>query len=335
MNIEKVYFDATDGLELVGLLHKGDTNTKKLVIAIHGMTSNCLKKRDDVIANTLTSSEIDFFSFNNRGFGIHNYATRNKTEKLNIGTAFEDVEESYFDICGAIIEMKNRGYEEIYLQGHSLGCTKLVYTYNKLKSENNDLLKYVKAIILLSLVDIPRAQVVYLENRYNEVMNIALENEKNGNLEKLMPEKSFIHPITTKTYLRYFRDYKNIDFARYYDNDYKSDITFWINDKEICTLTTKGDYGDRRGKLNPDWWPSINTQYGELTTIKINENGIYLKDILVNKGITIKDLDITNNTFIKISLGNKNFALNKGGFNIFGSEFGDYPQNIIVEQIKY
>ena len=123
--------------------------------------------------------------------------------------------------------------------------------------------------------------------------------------------------------------------APYYDNDYKSDITFWINDKEICTLTTKGDYGDRRGKLNPDWWPSINTQYGELTTIKINENGIYLKDILVNKGITIKDLDITNNTFIKISLGNKNFALNKGGFNIFGSEFGDYPQNIIVEQIKY
>ena len=123
--------------------------------------------------------------------------------------------------------------------------------------------------------------------------------------------------------------------APYYDNDYKSDITFWINDKEIYTLTTKGDYGDRRGKLNPDWWPRINTQYGELTTIKINNDGVYLKDVLVNKGITIKDLDILSNKCIKISIGNKDFTLNKGGFNIFGSEFGDYPQSIIVEQIKY
>lgn len=29
MNIEKVYFNATDGMELVGLLHKGTNNTKK------------------------------------------------------------------------------------------------------------------------------------------------------------------------------------------------------------------------------------------------------------------------------------------------------------------
>ncbi len=123
--------------------------------------------------------------------------------------------------------------------------------------------------------------------------------------------------------------------APYYDNDYKSDITFWINDKEICTLITKGDYGDRKGKLNPDWWPRINTQYGELTTIKINNDGVYLKDVLVNRGITIKNLNILSNDFIKISIGNKDFTLNKGGFNIFGSEFGDYPQNIIVEQIKY
>lgn len=123
--------------------------------------------------------------------------------------------------------------------------------------------------------------------------------------------------------------------APYYDNDYKSDITFWINDKEICTFTINGDYGDRKGKLNPDWWPRINTQYGELITIRINNEGVFLKDVLTNKKVTIKDLEIDKNRFIKIALGNKEFTINKGGFNIFGSEFGDYPQDIIVEQIKY
>ncbi len=123
--------------------------------------------------------------------------------------------------------------------------------------------------------------------------------------------------------------------APYYDNDYKSDITFWINDKEVCTFIAKGDYGDREGKLTPKWWPRINTQYGELITIRINSDGVFLKDVLANKKVTIKDLEIEKNRFIKISLGNKEFTVNKGGFNIFGSEFGDYPQDIIVEQIKY
>lgn len=123
--------------------------------------------------------------------------------------------------------------------------------------------------------------------------------------------------------------------APYYDNDYKSDITFWINDKEICTFTINGDYGDRKGKLNPDWWPRINTQYGELITIRVNNEGVFLKDVLTNKKVTIKDLEVDKNRFIKIALGNKEFTINKGGFNIFGSEFGDYPQDIIVEQIKY
>lgn len=223
MNIEKIFFNAIDGLELVGLLHKGENKTNKVVISIHGMTSNCLKKRDDVIATTITKEGFDFFSFNNRGYGIHNYASKilnDNYEKLNIGTAFEDVEESYYDICSAMQEMKNIGYDEIYLQGHSLGCTKIVFTHEKMKKENNELLNNLKGIILLSLVDIPKAQKVYLKDKYDFIMNIALENEKNGEMDAFLPAKSFIHPITTRTYLRYFRDNKNIDFARYYDKDY-------------------------------------------------------------------------------------------------------------------
>lgn len=223
MNIEKVYFEATDGLELVGLLHKGENKTNKVIISVHGMTSNCLKKRDDTIAKYVTQENIDFFSFSNRGNGLHNYSSKHigdKWKRENVGTSYEDVEESYFDICGAMIEMKKHGYDEIYLQGHSLGCTKIVFTHQKMLNENNDLINNIKGILLLSLVDIPRAQTFFLGNKYDYIMQIALENEKAGELDKLMPVESFIHSISTKTYLRYFRDYQNINFARYYDENY-------------------------------------------------------------------------------------------------------------------
>lgn len=223
MNIEKVYFNATDGLELVGLLHKGENKTKKIIISIHGMTSSCLKKREDVIAKKVTDNKIDYFGFNNRGHDVHAYSGKmqeDEYKKVNIGTAYEDVLDSIYDVKGAILEMISRGYSEIYLQGHSLGCTKIVYSYNKLKNEKDELLKYIKGVILLSLVDIPKAQKVYLGDNYNRIMNIAIENEKCNNVNKIMPEESFIHPISTKTYLRYFRDYEDIDFAKYYDKNY-------------------------------------------------------------------------------------------------------------------
>ena len=223
MNLEKVYFFASDGLELMGLLHKGQKQTKKVIISLHGMTSNCLRKREDVIAQHVTAEGIDYFSFNNRGHELQAYASKfinNEWTKEMVGTAFEDVQDSYYDIIGAIEEMQKHGYEEIYLQGHSLGCTKIVYTFNRMKDEKNSLLCKIKAIMLLSLVDITKAQKIYLGDKYDGVMQIALKNEAEGKLNKLMPTGSFIHPISTKTYLRYFRDYEKIDFARYYDAEY-------------------------------------------------------------------------------------------------------------------
>ena len=35
-----------------------------------------------------------------------------------------------------------------------------------------------------------------------------------------MPKEAFIHPISTKTYLRYFRDNQAINFAQYHNKEY-------------------------------------------------------------------------------------------------------------------
>ena len=215
--MEKIDFIATDGIELSGILYRGKEISKKIILAVHGMTSNCFKKRDDVIAKKANEEGIDYFCFNNRGSEIIKYISKKiegKKEKNLAGTAYEDVLEGYEDIIGAILKLKELGYSDIYLQGHSLGSTKVVYTYNELKEEEADILSCIKGVILLSLIDIPMAVKFYLGKNYETFLKLAEEREQKG-INDLMPKNAFIHPISVKTFLRYVRDNKDIDFARY------------------------------------------------------------------------------------------------------------------------
>ena len=216
--MEVIYFLATDGIKLDGLLYTSENKTEDIILSIHGMGSNCMKKRETTIAKLANENGIDYFCFNNRGSELVKYTrryTEGKREKDLCGTSFEDVLEGYEDITGAIIKLKELGYKNIYLQGHSLGCTKIVYTYNELKEENDDMLNNIKGVILNSLVDIPRALKVYLRDNFDKYLTYAVEQERENNLNGMMPREAFIHPISVKTFLRYARDNKEIDFANF------------------------------------------------------------------------------------------------------------------------
>ena len=242
--MEKIDFLATDGIFLNGFLYKSKEQTKKAILAVHGMSSNCFKERDTIIANKANGHDIDYFCFNNRGSELMKYIRKNidgKKEKRLAGTSYEDVLEGYEDIVGAILKLKELGYEDIYLQGHSLGCTKIVYTYNELKEDEDEILENIKGVILLSLVDIPTATKVYLRDKFDTYINLAEEKEKSGLSQELMPKDAFIHPISVKTFLRYTRDNREIDFARYgKDNELKKlnniEVPLfmrWGNDNEM------------------------------------------------------------------------------------------------------
>ena len=120
--------------------------------------------------------------------------------------------------------------------------------------------------------------------------------------------------------------------APFFRNDWKSDITLWINEVEVGTWTSQGDYGGRSGKQNPKWWPKDLTQYGVLTTWEIDETGAYVNKSPISI-IDIHDLDITKNPYISIKIGVKDDAKYRGGINLFGSSFGDYNQDINVNII--
>ena len=215
MSIEVVRFKAKDGINLDGILNKCEDKTNKLLIQIHGMTSNCFKRRDRKVADKAKEIGIDVFDFNNRGSDVVRYI-KNDNVTLLAGMAYEKVEDCYFDIVGAIEFAKSLGYEEFYLQGHSLGSTKVVYTYNKLKEENSNLLNSIKGIVLLSLVDITG---LISSEANSELINLAEEKAKKGQLMDLMPFKSFIHPISVKSFLQYTKHNEAFDFARYGNSD--------------------------------------------------------------------------------------------------------------------
>lgn len=217
--LKRIYFNTEDKIELVGLLETPEKPTNKVVISIHGMQSNCLKKRETILSENISNAGIAYFTFNNRGAEVLTYTKKVTGEKeLNGGVVYEDVLDGYYDIKAAVSKMIELGFTEIYMQGHSLGCTKIVYAYNKLKQET--IKTNIKGIILLSLVDIPNCQKYDLGDKYDKMMAYAESKEKEGKERELMPEESFDHPISVKSYLRYFKYNQEIDFARFSDKEY-------------------------------------------------------------------------------------------------------------------
>lgn len=114
-----------------------------------------------------------------------------------------------------------------------------------------------------------------------------------------------------------------------YNHNYPSDITFWMNGKELCTFRCPGDFGNRYGKYTPAWWYIDSTKYGLLTTVNILDSGVYLNGKLVNKRVCLDDLDLSHGNRTNIKIGIKDNAVHKGGFNLFGDKFGDYDQAIL------
>lgn len=114
-----------------------------------------------------------------------------------------------------------------------------------------------------------------------------------------------------------------------FNMEWLSDITFWVNGKEVCTYLSLGDYGDRRGMLTPLWWSEFSTQYGLMKNIKIDGFGVSIDAERVGE-TEIDELKLEEGDYFTLRFGIKDDAKHKGGMNLFGKTFGDYPQDIIV-----
>jgi predicted transcriptional regulator len=111
-----------------------------------------------------------------------------------------------------------------------------------------------------------------------------------------------------------------------YDSNWPSDIDVSINETDLGEWTSPGDFGDTRGRLTPDWWNG-GTMYGLLKRWRVGPSGTSI-DGLELSSVTVDDLGIRTGEPIRLRFGVRADAAHVGGLNLFGREFGNYPQDI-------
>jgi pimeloyl-ACP methyl ester carboxylesterase len=147
MNLELVQFPNTDQIILPGLLYSSQARTDRILISLHGNGSaagfyNVNNK--NTFGKITTENSIDFLTFTNTGGHLiqkFDQIVNGKTNRVQIGVAYELINNCIQDINGAIKFVKTRGYKHIYLIGHSTGANKIgVYNYYL---PNNEVEKFV------------------------------------------------------------------------------------------------------------------------------------------------------------------------------------------------
>ena len=124
MLVDFVRFNATDNVELQGWLNNEASDLA--VVHIHGMSGNGYENYFlDNLREMYQQKDISLFTIDTRGRGIISDFRQNDGWKRG-GSCFEIFEESVHDIQGAINHLKTLGKTRFILQGHSLGCTKVV-----------------------------------------------------------------------------------------------------------------------------------------------------------------------------------------------------------------
>jgi predicted transcriptional regulator len=121
--------------------------------------------------------------------------------------------------------------------------------------------------------------------------------------------------------------------APLHHEDWPSDITMWLNGVEIGTWTSPSDFGGQQGLLTPEWWETWNSQYGLLKLWTVSDNGSFVDGRRISD-VTLSAINLSEQASISVRIGVKAEARHVGGINIFGREFGNYPQDIVL-RLRY
>lgn len=179
MRQELVRINSIDGIEQPGVLSTPNVNTDKVVIHVHGLNGNFYENRFlDILAKTYIDKNYAFLTFNNRGRDFITELLKGD-EPTIIGGSLERFKDCILDIDGVVNWVKERGYREIILEGHSYGCNKVLYYYNQKKDEN------IKKIVLLAplLVVFGSADECVLTEPIDTVKEYLKNNINNCNIQ--------------------------------------------------------------------------------------------------------------------------------------------------------
>ena len=235
MKQELVRINSIDNIELPGILYTPDDNTTKIVIHVHGLNGNFYENRFlDTLAKTYTDNNYAFLTFNNRGRDFITELLKGD-EFTIIGGSLERFKDCILDMDGVINWVKERGYQEIVLEGHSYGCNKVLYYYNK-KRDNT-----IKKIVLLAPCDIPaEAKKCLSKEEYEKAKNDSTRLVEQGKENALIDFSIMANnKIAAGTYYYDFLPGGENDFIRYSDGE--NGNSELLNSIDIPTIIIFGD----------------------------------------------------------------------------------------------
>jgi pimeloyl-ACP methyl ester carboxylesterase len=194
-----------DGLELHGLLYEPDEWSKTVLVHVHGMGGNFYENKFlDYIASELVKVNIAFCVFNNRGCELikdtYRVGEGGESSLVRVGTTYENFKESALDINAYIDFAAGKGFEDIHLSGHSLGCSKVVHYLGEKEDSR------IRSLLLLSpsdMLGLVRNNQEKFEKEIAEATTLAAE----GRGEEIMSEWVWgEYPISSRSYLSLFSD---------------------------------------------------------------------------------------------------------------------------------
>lgn len=235
MKQELVRINSIDEIEQPGILYTPNEDTDKIVIHVHGLNGNFYENRFlDILAKSYTDKNYAFLTFNNRGRDFITELLKGNDYTI-IGGSLERFKDCILDIDGVVNWVKEKGYKEIILEGHSYGCNKVLYYYNHRKDDS------IKKIVLLAPCDIPSEGKKFLsEEEYSkakeESTRLVQENKENELIDFSVMANG---KIAAGTYYNDFLPNGENDFIRYVDGiNGKSQV---LNNIDVPTLVIFGD----------------------------------------------------------------------------------------------
>mgnify|MGYP001791783707 CR=1 FL=1 len=115
--------------------------------------------------------------------------------------------------------------------------------------------------------------------------------------------------------------------APLHDLDWPSDIGVWINGVLLGEWTSPSDFGGQRGRLTPSWWEEKDSQFGVLKRWLVTSTGTTIDGVSLST-VNLETLRLIPGGPIVVRMGVRPDAHNVGGMNLFGREFGNYPQDL-------
>ena len=190
-----VSFRNRKDFEIIGVLFQQNTNNatplsvhenKKIIIHIHGSFGNFYQNKFIWYMSTIYCEKgIDFLSINTSSHDGLAEGYYGKNLKY-VGGAVSNYNDSQLDIEATIEFVKSIGYNDIVLQGHSLGCDKVIEYVLNSQSCNLD-------IILLSPADSYAVQSDWIspETVSNQISRLTQPKKKNNGKDLVWGNANF------------------------------------------------------------------------------------------------------------------------------------------------